>query len=88
MNTYSKAARKYLKESTREEFERTIYSAKLTPMQDKIIRLHILEDRPVCYIAMKLILSEATIRRALSEIYLRVSRALIESSRVPIPAII
>lgn len=38
MNIYSKAARRYLKECTRNEFERAIYNAKLTPFQEAVIR--------------------------------------------------
>jgi DNA-directed RNA polymerase specialized sigma24 family protein len=76
MNIYSKAARRYLKECTREEFELAIYNAKLTPFQEEVIRMHILYDKSVVAIAMELNCSEATIKRALQVVYLRFCRYL------------
>lgn len=74
MNKYSKAGRRYLKESTRGEFETAIYNAKLTPFQEQVVRLHILNDKSVVAIAMELNCSEATVKRALQIVYLRFCR--------------
>lgn len=74
MNIYSKAARRYLKECNRDEFERAIYNAKLTPFQEQVIRLHILNDKSVVAISLELHCSEATIKRALQSVYLRFCR--------------
>lgn len=51
-----------------------MYEALLTPIQDKIIRLHIVEDIPVCYVAERLSCSEARIRKKLTEIYQKVAK--------------
>ena len=74
MNIYSKAARRYLKECTRNEFERALYNAKLTPFQEEVIRAHILDDKSIVAISLELHCSEATIKRALQSVYLKFCR--------------
>lgn len=64
MNQKSKDARSQLKRATRREFERLVYEAMLTPMQEHIIRLHIVKDVPVPIIAMRMALSETTVKAA------------------------
>lgn len=71
-----KMARDFLKNSTRKEFEQVIYDAKLTPIQDKVIREHILEDKSICAIALGLNCSDTCIRRALSASYQHVFRLI------------
>ena len=66
-------ARKRLKESTWAEYENLIYSAKLTPRQEKIINLHILQDFSVCKIALSLSCSESLIRKTLSTVYEKIA---------------
>lgn len=74
MNQQSRDARKRLREATRDEFEGLIYEALLTPLQEKIIRLHIADDVPVCYVAERLSCSEARVRKKLTEIYQKVAK--------------
>lgn len=80
MNKNSKYARKFLKECTREEFEKAIYDANLTPTQEDIIRLHILKDKSVIAISMKLNLSERSVKKALSIAYLKISKCVLDKS--------
>jgi len=74
MNQKSKDARLQLKRATRREFERLIYEAMLTPMQEHIIRLHIVNDVSVSIIAMRMALSETTVRNQLAAIYEKVAK--------------
>lgn len=74
MNKYSKAARKYLKECTREEFDKSMYHAKLTPFQENVARMHIVDDKTIVAISLELNCSESTVKRALQIVYLRFCR--------------
>jgi len=74
MNQRSRDARQRLKDATREEFERIMYEALLTPSQDKIVRLHIVQDVSVCGIAERLCCSETTVRKRLSSAYEKVAK--------------
>jgi DNA-directed RNA polymerase specialized sigma24 family protein len=74
MNQKSKEARTRLRKATRAEFESLVYEALLTPMQEKIIRLHIVEKIPVTYIAERFCMSEGTVRRNLQEVYEKVAK--------------
>lgn len=80
MNIYTKEARKYLKEATRNEFEKLIYNAKLTPTEEDIIRRHILQDKSVVAISLELNISERSVKKLLSSIYLKVSKCVYELS--------
>mgnify|MGYP002627348039 CR=1 FL=1 len=71
-----KQARDYLKNCLRSEFETAIYEAKLTPLQERVIREHILNDKSVVAISMELNCSDTGIRRALSTGYIRISRLI------------
>ncbi len=83
-----KMARDFLKNSTRKEFEKAIYDSKLTPIQEKVIRCHILDDRSVCSITLELNCSEACVRRALSAAYQHVFRLIYDRSDSNLSAII
>ena len=74
MNQSSKDARTRLKMSTRKEFESLVYESLLTPIQEKIIRLHIAEGVPISIIAMRLAISDAAVRNQLSLIYEKVAK--------------
>ena len=73
MKEFRYKARKRLKDSTRQEYEILIHSAKLTPRQEEIINLHILRDYPICKIALILSCSESLIRKSLSIVYEKVA---------------
>jgi len=64
-----KLARQRLKDSTRGEYEKLIYSAKLTPRQEQIINLHILRDCSICKIALSLSCCESVIKNEIARAY-------------------
>lgn len=74
MNQKSKDARTKLKMSTRREFEALVYESLLTPLQERIVRLHIADGVPVPIIAMRLAISEAAVRSHLAMVYEKVSK--------------
>ena len=73
MKQERKLARQRLKQSTRADFERLIYAAKLTPRQEKIIKLFILQDYSVCKIALSLSCCQSLVRHELSQSYDKVA---------------
>jgi len=73
MKPSRKAARRRLKQSTRTEYERLIYEAKLTPRQEQIINLHILNDCSVCKIALSLSCCQSLIRKELTSAYEKIA---------------
>ena len=74
MNQSSKNARTRLKKSTRKEFEKLVYEAMLTPIQARVLQLHIAEGVGVPIIAMRLSVSDTTVRNYLSEAYEKVAK--------------
>ena len=74
MNQSSKNARTRLKKSTRKEFEKLVYESMLTPIQERVLRLHIAEGVGVPIIAMRLSVSDTTVRNYLSEAYEKVAK--------------
>lgn len=74
MNQSSKNVRFKLRKATRVEFERLVYEAMLTPLQEQIIRLHIAQGISVAYIAMRLSMSDACVRKHLTEAYEKVAK--------------
>lgn len=66
--------RRFLKESSRDEFDSAVYEAMLTPVQEKVLRLYVSNDVSVCMIATRLSCSESSVRRRLSEVYKKVSK--------------
>lgn len=74
MNQSSKNARTRLKKSTRKEFESLVYEAMLTPIQERVLRLHIAEGVGVPIIAMRLSVSDTTVRNYLSDAYEKVAK--------------
>ena len=79
MNVYCKQARKFLKESTREEFETAVYESNLTQIQEDALRLHILHNKSIVAISLELNCSERTINKALQGAYLKVCKCLLEN---------
>ena len=69
MKLHRLKARNRLKQSTRTEYEKLTYAAKLTPRQDQIINLHILKDYSVCKIALSLSCCQSLIRKELANVY-------------------
>ena len=74
MNQASKDARTRLKKSTRREFESLVYEAMLTPVHERILRLHITEGVSVPIIAMRMRMSDTTVRNYLCEAYEKVAK--------------
>ena len=69
MKPERKAIRQILKQASKKEFENFIDGANLTPMQEKIIRLHIVKDWTICKIALTLACCESTVRKNLTAAY-------------------
>lgn len=68
------AARQRLKDCTLAEYHQLTRSAKLTPQQDKVIALYIIDKLPQAEIAFKLSICESLVRRRLAEVYDKVSK--------------
>ena len=62
-------ARQRLKLATKAEFETLLDNANLTPIQLKIIRLHICKGYSVCKIAMALSCCDSSVKKHLAKIY-------------------
>ena len=73
MKPHRFVARNRLKQSSRDEYERLIHAAKLTPRQEEIINLHILKDYSICKIALSLSCSDSLVRKSLSTVYERIA---------------
>ena len=69
MKESRKVARSRLKAASRDEYEQLIYSAKLTPRQEQIINLHILQDWSVCKISLSLSCCQSVVKKQLAEVY-------------------
>ena len=67
-------ARQRLKYATKSEFETLLDNANLTPLQEKIIRLHIAKGYSVCKIALALSCCDSSVRKNLSAIYEKVAK--------------
>ena len=67
-------ARQRLKQATKFEFETLIDSANLTPLQEKVVRLHIAKGYSVCKIAMALSCCESVVKKHLAKIYDKVNK--------------
>lgn len=80
MNVYCKQARKFLKESTRKEFETAVYESNLTQIQEDAVRLHILKDKTIVAISLELSCSERSINKALQGAYLKICKYLLEKN--------
>ena len=64
-----KGVRLLLKQCSREQFYTVIHSSKLTPEQENIISLYIIQGLSIYAIAEKVNRSEASVRKILSKIY-------------------
>lgn len=76
MDAQCKAARLALRTATRSEYEAIIHEAKLTPLQDELLRRHILQDESICKAAIETHCSERKVRRLIHKAYLSVSLLL------------
>lgn len=74
MNQSSKDARLKLRKATRTEFERLVYEAMLTPIQEHIIRLHVAQGISIACIATRLAMSDACVRKRLCESYEKIAK--------------
>ena len=74
MNQDSKRARNRLKSATRQEFDKLIYDAMLTPLQEKIIRLHICNDLSINVISERFGYSYSGIHKMINRIYNKVAK--------------
>ena len=74
MKSTRKNARQLLKQATKTEFENLIEKANLTPIQEKILRLHFCKDYSVCKIALSLSCCDSNVRKNLSVIYDKVAK--------------
>jgi len=78
MDEACKMARKRIKAATRKEYETLIHEAKLTPLQEEILRRHILCDDSICKISIDLHRSERSVKTSLSKAYKAISQIMHE----------
>ena len=76
MNQDSKHARNRLKSATRQEFDKLIYDAMLTPLQEKIIRLYICDDLSINAISERFGYSYSGIHKLINRIYNAVNNGI------------
>ncbi len=69
-----KAVRQRLKCCSRAEYDALVYSAKLTPIQNKILNLFILENLPIFEISYRVACCESLVRRRLAEVYDKIAK--------------
>ena len=74
MKAARKAARQRLKDATLVEYTALVCGANLTPIQRKILDLHICAGSSISGIAMGLFCCEATVRKHLARAYDKVSK--------------
>lgn len=68
-----KNARQLLKDSSRAVYDKLVYDAKLTPTQNTILNLHLLDCLSIYEISFRIGFCESLIRRRLSEAYDKVA---------------
>lgn len=76
MDKKRKDARRWLVNSTEEEFESFINKAKLTPRQTEVLKLKIIKNLLNYQIAAKLSVSIETVKNELSRIFDRADKLL------------
>lgn len=76
MDNATKAARKRLKEATRKEYEIMVMEAKLTPLQEEILRRHILCGHSICKISMDIHRSDRSIKENLKRAYMGIGKII------------
>lgn len=69
-----KLARDRLKKSTRVEFEKLVYDAMLTPLQEEVLRFYICKDIDIVRIAERIGYSDSGIRKILNQCYEKVAK--------------
>lgn len=76
MDEDCKIARARIKRATRSEYNAVVYEAKLTPMQEEVLRRHILQAETITAISFALYCSERKVKAQLKEAYKAVYQAL------------
>ena len=76
MNADCKNARTFLKQATRTEYNSVVYEAKLTPEQETILNLHILEAKSIIAISMKLHCNTTHVKEKLSDAYKSIHKVI------------
>jgi hypothetical protein len=76
MDKKCRIARLALRTATRTEYEAIIHEAKVTPLQEELLRRHILDDETIAKIAIEKHSSEQRIKRQLHKAYVAVSLLL------------
>ena len=74
MEATRKKARQRLKNATKSEFDFLIENANLTPLQEKILRLHFIKDYSVCKVALSLSCCDSNVRKNLAATYDKVAK--------------
>lgn len=74
MKTTRKLARQRLKDASKAEFEKIVDDAKLTPIQEKIVRLHFVKDWSICKIALSLSCCDSVVKKHLTITYDRINK--------------
>ena len=74
MEATRKKARQRLKNATKSEFDFLIEKANLTPLQEKILRLHFIKDYSVCKVALSLSCCDSNVRKNLAAIYDKIAK--------------
>lgn len=67
-------ARQKLKQATKLEFEQLIGNANLTPFQEKILKLYIVQGFSICKIALSLSCCDSSIKKQLAKIYDKIDK--------------
>lgn len=73
MDAKCRAVRQWLRNCTRSQFEAAVYEAKLTPFDEKALRLYINDGMTRNEVGEKLGCSEETIKRSLGRVYRKLS---------------
>lgn len=76
MNDLRKRTRQWLIRADREDFNNIIYKAKITPRQQKIIKMRFIDDLEIFKIAQKLNLSETRIQTDCGRAYTLIGSVL------------
>ena len=74
MFEHRKDARKRLKTATLAEYNDLVHKANLTPVQTKILDLHIKLGNSISNIAVELFCCEVTVRKQLAEAYDKIAK--------------
>lgn len=73
MHEGSRRIRQYLKMCSRKEYEKLVYESKLTPLEESILKMCILDGKTNDEIADSIKCSARTISKFISQAYLKIS---------------